>query len=64
MQHMGVVRDFGMPSDTAVPSVTVTAPNGGESWAGGSSHAITWTSANVSTVRVEASLDGTTWSTS
>lgn len=63
MQHMGIVRDFGIPSDTAVPSVTVTAPNGGESWAGGSSHAVTWTSANVSTVRVEASLDGgATWS--
>jgi endonuclease/exonuclease/phosphatase family metal-dependent hydrolase len=63
MQHMGVVRDFGVPSDAAVPSVTVTAPNGGESWAGGSSHAITWTSANVSNVRLEASMDGgSTWS--
>jgi predicted amidophosphoribosyltransferase len=27
------------------PQATVTAPNGGESWVGGSSHAISWTSA-------------------
>jgi hypothetical protein len=52
----------GPPSTT--PSVTVTAPNGGESWAPGSVHAITWSSANVSSVKVEYSADnGTTWST-
>lgn len=46
------------------PAVTVTAPNGGESWVAGSTHAVTWTSANVSTVKLEYSLDnGSTWST-
>jgi hypothetical protein len=41
------------------PSITVTSPNGGESWAIGSSHAITWTSANLTgSVRIELSTDG------
>lgn len=64
MQHMAVVRDFGLPSGAVVtPSVTVTSPNGGESWAGGSVQTLRWSSANVSTVRVEASLDnGGSWS--
>lgn len=63
MQHMAVVRDFGLPSGAVVtPSVTVTSPNGGESWAGGSVQTLRWSSANVSTVRVEASLDnGGSW---
>jgi hypothetical protein len=29
---------------TPAPSITVTSPNGGESWAAGSTHTITWTS--------------------
>ena len=46
------------------PAVTVTSPNGGESWAAGSSHAITWTSASVTNVKLEYTLDGgSTWST-
>jgi endonuclease/exonuclease/phosphatase family metal-dependent hydrolase len=44
------------------PSVTVTAPNGGESYAGGSSQNITWTAANVSNVKLEYTLDGSAWS--
>lgn len=65
MQHMAVIRDFGLPSGTTspTPAVTVTAPNGGESLVGGSTTAITWTSANVSTVRIEYSANGgTSWS--
>lgn len=33
---------------TATPSITVTSPNGGESWASGSSHNITWTNSAFS----------------
>jgi endonuclease/exonuclease/phosphatase family metal-dependent hydrolase len=42
----------------ATPAVTVTAPNGGESWAGGSSQTIRWTSTGVTNVKLEYSLDG------
>jgi hypothetical protein len=45
------------------PSVTVTAPNGGESYAGGSTQTITWTAANVSNVKLEYTLDGSAWTT-
>jgi beta-lactamase superfamily II metal-dependent hydrolase len=50
---------------TAAPpatSLTVTSPNGGESWSGGSSRAITWTSSGVSNVKLEYTLNnGTSW---
>jgi endonuclease/exonuclease/phosphatase family metal-dependent hydrolase len=42
-------------------SVSVTAPNGGESWAAGSAQSITWTSSGVTNVKLEYTLDGTTW---
>lgn len=46
------------------PAITVTAPNGGESWQVSSVQNITWTSANVSTVRLEYTLNnGTSWTT-
>jgi endonuclease/exonuclease/phosphatase family metal-dependent hydrolase len=63
MQHMGIVKDFLIPGDTTSASVTVSSPNGGESWAGGSSHAITWTSSGVSNVKLEYTLNGSTWTT-
>ena len=42
-------------STTTTPSITVTSPNGGESWVPGSSHAITWTSSGTvgSNVKIE-----------
>jgi endonuclease/exonuclease/phosphatase family metal-dependent hydrolase len=43
-------------------TVAVTAPNGGESWAGGSVHNVTWTSSGVSNVKLEYTLNGSTWS--
>ncbi|HEY0097265.1 MAG TPA: endonuclease/exonuclease/phosphatase family protein, partial [Archangium sp.] len=43
MQHMAIIKDFLIPGDTVASSVTVTSPNGGESYAGGSSQSITWT---------------------
>jgi hypothetical protein len=49
---------------TPTPSITVTSPNGGESWEGGSFQNITWNSVNTSgTVKIEYSVDnGVTWS--
>jgi C1A family cysteine protease len=42
--------------------ITVTVPNGGESWMGGSDQEIKWTSNGVETVKIEYSTDnGTTW---
>ncbi|WP_224249391.1 lamin tail domain-containing protein [Hyalangium gracile] len=47
---------------TQTRSLTVTAPNGGESWSGGSSRAITWASSGVSNVKLEYTLDnGGSW---
>ncbi|GMU01118.1 hypothetical protein KH5H1_52380 [Corallococcus caeni] len=64
MQHMGVIKDFLIPGDgTTASSVTVLSPNGGESWVGGSSHTITWSSSGVTNVKVEYSLDGSAWTT-
>ena len=46
-------------------SITVTSPNGGETWTAGSSHSITWTSSGtVGNVKIEYSSDnGSSWST-
>ncbi|MFH2032111.1 MAG: hypothetical protein ABIJ40_16065, partial [Bacteroidota bacterium] len=44
------------------PYVTVTAPNGGESWNVGTAHNITWTSEGVTNVKLEYSTNnGTGW---
>ncbi|HVG44858.1 MAG TPA: endonuclease/exonuclease/phosphatase family protein, partial [Longimicrobium sp.] len=59
--HYPVVTRYNFGGGAA--SVTVTSPNGGESWAGGSAHAVTWTSSGVTSVKLEYTLDGTTWST-
>ena len=46
-----------------VGSVSITSPVGGESWAGNSAHNITWTSTNVTNVKLEYTTDGgTNWS--
>ena len=47
------------------PTVTVTSPNGGESWAWGSSHNIAWTSTGtIANVKIEYSTNnGTGWTT-
>lgn len=66
MQHMAVIKDFALPADgtTPTPTVTVTAPNGGESWSAGSVHDVTWTSNDVTSVKVEYTLDGgSSWTT-
>ncbi|MFY0524894.1 pre-peptidase C-terminal domain-containing protein [Archangium gephyra] len=64
MQHMAIIKDFLLPGDdgtTPVGSVTVGSPNGGESWAGGSSQTITWTASGVTQVKLEYTTDGSTW---
>ena len=65
MQHMAVVRDFALPgaSPPPPPTVLVTAPNGADSWAAGSSQTITWTTTSVDNVSVELTTDGTTFTT-
>src|SRR5215475_5804696 len=49
---------FGGGGGGTTPSVTVVAPNGGESLPGGSVQNITWTSFNVANVRIEYTLNG------
>lgn len=49
-------------TNAPVRTLTVTSPNGGESWSGGNSRAITWASSNVSNVKLEYTLNnGTSW---
>jgi endonuclease/exonuclease/phosphatase family metal-dependent hydrolase len=60
--HFPVLSRFTFGGGGGVVSVAVTSPNGGESWAGGSSQAVTWTSSGVANVKLEYTLDGTTWS--
>ncbi len=52
-------------ADTQPPTVTVSAPTGGETWAAGSSHAVTWSASDnvgVASVALDYSLDnGGTW---
>lgn len=53
---------FGSGGGGTTPAVQVTSPNGGESWTGGSARTITWTSAAVTNVKLEYTLNGSTWS--
>jgi|GEM_PF-610523 len=66
-------RNSGIPSamsadnftiNQVAPGITVTAPNGGESWNAGSAQVITWSSLGVTNVKIEYTTDnGTNWST-
>ncbi|MCP4214169.1 MAG: hypothetical protein GY765_05910, partial [bacterium] len=63
-----VTSEYGIEvsTDTEVPkSVTLTSPNGGESWEGTTSRDISWTSTgNITDVAIEYSTDnGGTWDT-
>jgi hypothetical protein len=59
--HYPVLTRYTFGGGTTTPAVRVTAPNGGESYAAGSSQTITWTSAAVSNVKLEYTLDGAAW---
>jgi beta-lactamase superfamily II metal-dependent hydrolase len=51
----------GTPGDVTLPVVTISAPSGGESWASGTSHAITWNATDnvgVTAVDLAFSTDG------
>ena len=61
MQHMAVIKDFLIPDGVASASVTVNSPNGGESYTTGSAQSITWTATGVTNVKVEYTLNGSTW---
>ncbi|KFA91624.1 lamin tail domain-containing protein [Archangium violaceum] len=64
MQHMAVIKDFLIPdSTTTTASITVGSPNGGESWTTGSAQSITWTATGVTNVKLEYTLNGSTWTT-
>lgn len=57
-----LVNDISDTTFTIFAAVTVTAPNGGENWAVGDQHDITWTSQNITDVKIEYSTDdGTNW---
>ncbi|MEZ4363599.1 MAG: lamin tail domain-containing protein [Kofleriaceae bacterium] len=60
MQHMGVVRDFDLPTAPSA-SVHVDSPNGGEQWTVGTSHVISWTSSNLASVDVDYAVDGVSY---
>ena len=56
--------DITVDAAPATNSITISSPKGGESWLINSTQNITWTSNNVTNVKIEYSADnGTTWST-
>lgn len=59
-----VYDDSDGPFTILAKTVTVLAPNGGESWTVGSSHNITWTSTGtIANVNIDYSIDnGSSWS--
>jgi uncharacterized protein (TIGR02145 family) len=61
--HGGTNDGYSMVNNLQ-PNITITSPNGGESWAAYSSHTITWSYTNVDNVSIEFSIDnGTSWTT-
>jgi hypothetical protein len=61
-QQIGIMEEY-LNFLSPLPTITVTSPNGGESWEVASSHAITWTgTGSVGNVDIEYSIDdGNTW---
>ena len=60
--HFPVLSRYTFGGGGGTAGVTVTSPNGGESWAGGSAQNVTWTSSGVTNVKLEYTLDGAAWS--
>lgn len=58
-----MVRPFEVVNPSGATSLTVTSPNGGETYAAGSTIDITWTASGVETITVQFSTDnGISWS--
>ncbi len=55
----------GLVSGSTTPTITVTAPNGGENWTVNTTRTITWTSTGtIANVKIEYSVNsGSTWTT-
>jgi cysteine-rich repeat protein len=47
------IAAYAIPPVVDSSTITVTAPNGGESWQVGTTHAITWTETGVTTARID-----------
>jgi uncharacterized protein (TIGR02145 family) len=43
-----------------IPAITLTSPNGGETWNVAEIHPITWTSSNITNVKIDYTTDGGT----
>jgi hypothetical protein len=55
---------FSITSGPITQPLAILSPNGGETWAIGSTHNIEWTSSNIANVKIEYSTDaGTFWRT-
>lgn len=61
---VGDTSDFTFTISSSNPTITVTSPNGGETWGASGNQYITWSSFNVANVKIEYSANnGSTWST-
>jgi hypothetical protein len=60
-----IIHVWKLTTTSPTPTITVTSPNGGESWNAGSTHTITWSgTGSVGNVKIEYSTnDGSSWST-
>src|SRR5262249_38419831 len=55
--HFPVLTRYNWGGGGGGPTVTVTAPNGGESFGGGTTQTITWSSSGVTNAKLEYTLD-------
>ena len=60
-----IIHVWKLTTTSPTPTITVTSPNGGESWNAGSTHTITWSgTGSVGNVKIEYSTNnGSSWST-
>lgn len=59
--HYPVLSRYSWASGTQ--GLSVTSPNGGESWLGGSTHGVTWNAVGIGNVKIEYTVNGSTWNT-